>query len=89
MTVSVLTAKQRKALEFLWFKYGNGGNAHSMANHRFFQLHVAGDHDAAAMHEPQITGECRLAFDRILKNDYSELSEFQKNVLKAYAAGVL
>lgn len=33
----VLTESQRKALEKLWFIYGNHGKKHSHSNHRFIQ----------------------------------------------------
>lgn len=58
-----------------------------MANHRFFQKHIEGKPDDAAMHEPQITEECRQAFARIASDDYRELSESQKRILNAFEKG--
>ena len=84
-----MTAKQRKALEFLWIKYGNGGACHSMANHRFLQRHIEGKCGDAAMIEPQITRECRDAFARVVKDDYSELSGIQKKILEAFEKGFI
>jgi len=76
-----MTEKQRKALEFLWFTYGNGGNCHTNANHKFLQRHVEGRLDEAKCFEHLITEECRRAHDRVMRDDYSELTEMARKVV--------
>jgi hypothetical protein len=77
-----LTIVQKKALELLSFKYGNGGSCHTKENHKFLQLHIAGTHDEAEMLGSKITDECRTAFEKVMKSDYSELHEDQREFLK-------
>jgi len=60
-----------------------------MANHKLLQKHVEGKHDEANLQRCQITPECRLAFDRIMKDDYSELSKIQTKILEAFERGLL
>jgi hypothetical protein len=79
-----MTARQRKAVEFLWFKYGNGGSCHSLANHKTLQRHMEGRHEDAALYERQITGECREALDRVLRDDYSEFSESVRGIITSF-----
>lgn len=79
------TMVQRKALEFLWSKYGNGGNCYTPANHKFLKSHVDGKTEDAKKQEHLITRSCREAFDRIMKDDYSELTDDAWEVLKGMA----
>lgn len=71
-----LTPIQRKALEDLWFKFGNGGSKHTHGNHRFIQCILEhGDDDPAfwkrksriplASHQP-LTDECEAEVRKIL-----------------------
>jgi hypothetical protein len=68
-------------MELLWFKYGNGGSCSSNANHKFFQRHVEGQHVEAAVHMTQITADCKAAFEKIMKDDFSELSPTARRIL--------
>lgn len=85
----VLTAKQKKALEFLWFKYGNGGSCSSNANHKYLQRLVEGRDEEAKAFERQITLDCRKAVERIRSEDYKELSEGVRKMLDAFEVGML
>ena len=82
MSDTVLTQKQKKALEFLWFKYGNGGSCHTNANHKFLQRHVEGRHEDAGVYITRITESCKEAFERIANNDYSEFSPDKLRLLE-------
>lgn len=79
----VLTRKQVKALEFLWFKYGNGGNMSTNENHKFIQRHIEGRPKDAQLFAHRITKDCREAFQRILDNDYRELHSNQLQMIEA------
>ena len=78
----VLTQKQVKALEFLWFKYGNGGSSHTNANHKFMQKHIEGNSKDAGLYITRITKACKEAFERVLNNDYSEFHPNQLRLLE-------
>ena len=77
-----LTVKQRRALELLLFKYGNGGSMHSNDNQKFFMALVHGDMNEASLYAHLITKPCQEALDRILKNDYRELRVHQQKMLE-------
>jgi hypothetical protein len=77
-----VTARQRKAMEFLWFKYGNGGTCHSLANHKYVQRFVEGRDADAEAYAGQITADCREAVARVKAGDFRELSEFAKGVVR-------
>ena len=79
-----MTTKQLKALEFLWFKYGNGGACHSPQNHKFLQRHIEGRHEAAAVYDKRITSACREAVDRVLKDDYTEFKEEIRKIIESF-----
>ena len=83
VSVAILTPKQRSALGFLSCKYGNGGSLHSADNHKFLQL-VLQDSlpDSASSLLHRITPDCLAAYNRILADDYRELSDRQKELLK-------
>jgi hypothetical protein len=84
-----LTVKQRSALGFLSYKYGNGGSLHSADNHKFLQLHMRGSHDSAKTLLHRITPDCLDAFNRIMANDYRELSKKQISILTAEEKGFI
>ena len=46
-----------------------------MANHKFVQRHVEGKPEDAALYAKQITADCRAAVERVMRCDYSELSD--------------
>jgi hypothetical protein len=77
-----LTTKQKAALEYLSWKYGNAGVYYTQQNHKFLHLHVAGEHDEAQIWIRQISKDCRAAFDRIMDNDYSELTKKQRESIE-------
>ena len=79
----VLTAKQRKAFEFLSFKYGNGGSMCSNDNHKFLMLLVNGDLAGASLYCHRVTPSCLEAYERIMKNDFKELKVSQMVVVDA------
>lgn len=64
MTVK-LTQAQRKALEKLWFVYGNNGPKHTRANHRFVQCFLENGEDGRGMFKPSL--ELRDAVDAIME----------------------
>ena len=84
-----LTAVQRKAMEFLWFKYGNGGNCHTVANHKFFQRHIEQKPEEAQKYAHLITAECKEAFDRVMQGDFREFNESARQVLTGIEKGVM
>ena len=75
------TAKQSKAIEFLWFVYGNGGPKHNMQNHKFLQRHVEGRHDEAKFHQPD--KECVAAFERVMADDFSDFNDHQMLIINS------
>ena len=83
MTVQItLTARQKKAMQYLQSKYGAGGTCSSRANDIFWKENIYGDQKKAAISLTQITSNCREAFDRIVGNDYRELKpEVRKAVM--------
>lgn len=89
MSDVALTVKQKSALGFLFYKYGNGGSMSSADNHKFFQLHLQENPTAAAKLLHRITPDCLAAFNRILAEDYRELSTRQKGILEAEGKGYL
>lgn len=89
MSEVVLTLKQKSALGFLSYKYGNGGSLHSADNHKFLQLLFQGSHDSAKDFLHRITPDCLAAYNRIMANDYSELSKRQKSILEASEKGYI
>lgn len=80
-----MTRKQVKALEFLWFKYGNGGSCSTPANHKFLQRHVEGREKDAEMYRKHITGECREAVERVLADNYTEFSEGTRKAIDSFS----
>jgi hypothetical protein len=85
----VLTVRQKSALGFLSYKYGNGGSLHSADNHKFLQLHIKGLHDDAKSLLHRITPDCLAAFSRIVVDDYRELSPTQRKILDGGEKGYL
>jgi ribosome recycling factor len=79
-----LTAEQRKALEKLWFIYGNQGKKHTHHNHRFIQNFLEHNEDSREFYLNAdrsktlaagidwetigLTQECIDAVDKILKS---------------------
>jgi len=72
-----LTPVQRKALEGLWFLYGNNGPQHTWGNHKFIQgILERGEDDREFFKKPArvvpgwkgVTPECETAVDLILKS---------------------
>jgi len=59
----------QKALEGLWFVFGNYGPKHTPDNHKFIQRHVEGKSHEAKFYKP--TGECRRAVKRLLQGSAS------------------
>lgn len=68
---------QQKALERLWFVFGNNGPKHTWGNHKFIQILIERDEDdreffrtpaRATIHQP-LTAECEAAVDAILNNN--------------------
>ena len=84
-----LTQKQRSALTFLSYKYGNGGSLSSADNHKFIQFHLTGLPSSAAGLLHRITPDCLAAFNRILVDDYHELHKNQKAIVEATERGFL
>ncbi len=84
-----MTKKQRRALEILGYKYGNGGCCATRDNHAFFQRHLAGKPEEAALLNHRITSACREAFDRVMVDDYREFSVETKRRLDAVESGML
>lgn len=76
-----LTEKQRRALGFLSYKYGNGGSMCSADNHKFLTALISGDNAEAFQYAHRITKPCQEALDRILKNDFRELRPNQQKML--------
>lgn len=76
-----LSALQRKALELLSFKYGNGGAMCSRDNHEFLKLIVAGNDKEAALLMHRITKPLIVAYGRIANHDYTELPKRQIQIL--------
>lgn len=70
----VITAEQHKALEKLWFIYGNGHEKHTLGNHRYIQnlLEKHEDYRKLYVNGPSVldklTSECQLEVDKILDN---------------------
>lgn len=85
--IATLTAKQLKALEFLSFKYGNGGSMSSCDNQKFLSLLLANKPAEAYKFFHRITGDCKQALDKVLNNDFSELRENQVAILGAMFNG--
>lgn len=79
-----MTTKQVKALEFLWFKYGNGGACSTPANHKFIQRHVEGKEKDAEMYRKHITSDCREAVNRVLNDNYTEFSESTRKIIESF-----
>ena len=52
MYKNILTTKQRKKLEDLWFTYGNNGRYHSMSNHKFIQGFLEHGEDRRGFYRP-------------------------------------
>lgn len=69
-----LTKEQRRALEELWFEYGNGGPKHTHGNHKFIQgILERGEDDRKFYRRPgrvpgwlPVTLGCEAAVDAIL-----------------------
>lgn len=80
--MNTLVQKQIKALELLWFKYGNGGSMSTNDNHKFMQRHIEGRPADALLFAHRITPACNDAFKRILANDYSELHPNQLKLIE-------
>lgn len=79
-----LNMRQRKAIAFLCNKYANGGARCSRANDGFFKAIVAQKEDDIFRFSTQITPECRAAFERILANNFMELSKACREVVMCY-----
>lgn len=60
----VLTERQRRKLEDLWFVYGNHGPKATMENHGFIQGFLERDADERDFYRP--TEECLAAVDAVL-----------------------
>ena len=66
---------QRKALERLWFVFGNHGPKHTWGNHKFIQILIErGEDDREFFRQPAritthkpLTKECETAVDEILQ----------------------
>lgn len=84
-----MTRKQRKALEFLWFKYGNGGQCYTPQNHKYIQFLIAEKVEEAKRLAHIITRECKDAVERVMNDDYRELGEGARQVVEAAGAGVI
>ena len=82
-----LTQKQRSALMFLSYKYGNGGSLSSADNHKFIQFHLAGMPNSASGLLHRITPDCLAAFNRIMADDYHELHKSQRVIVEAAGKG--
>jgi len=50
-----INKKQRKKLEDLWFVYGNNGEKHTMANHKFIQGFLEHNQDLRKFYKPSMT----------------------------------
>ena len=87
LTGVVVTGKQCKALEFLSFKYGNGGAMCSGDNHKFLALLIVNNPAEASKYLHRITDSCREAVARVLKNDFSELRDNQRMIIAAIFFG--
>lgn len=69
-----LTYEQRKALENLWFEYGNNGPKHTWGNHKFIQgMLERGEDDRDFFRKTgrlkewkPLSPECEAAVDAIL-----------------------
>lgn len=68
----VLTGSQKVLLERLWFIYGNGGQKHTLGNHKFIQNLIENNdyHSKFYLNTTQITNclsrECLQKVDEIL-----------------------
>lgn len=77
-----LTTAQRKALEFLWlFKYGNSGMFYTPQNHKYLGLCVDGKYAEAEKMLPLVSQQCKAACDRVLQNDFRELTKSQRKFI--------
>jgi hypothetical protein len=59
-----LTEDQRKALNNLWFVYGNYGMYTTPAGHHFIQCLLENDEDCRVFYKPP--AECLAAVDKVL-----------------------
>lgn len=66
-----LNIEQLKALEKLWFIYGNNGKKHSHCNHRYIQNFIEAGEDTKEFYlsspKNDLTQECIDEVDKILK----------------------
>lgn len=83
----MMTFRQRKALEFLWFKYGNGGACSSLANHKYIQRFVEGRDADAELYSVRATRDCREAVARVKAGDFSELSDETRKMVEQMVEG--
>ncbi len=69
-----ITPDQRRALERIWFTYGNGGPKHTHGNHRFIQTFLEHGEDSRKFYRRKgrvldwkpVTLECESEVDAIL-----------------------
>jgi len=66
----VLTDRQRRELERLWFVYGNYGPRHTMQNHYFIQGFLERGQDERDFYK--VTEECLAAADAILNGGVTD-----------------
>jgi hypothetical protein len=80
------TPKQRLALEFLSFKYGNGGAVSTKENHEFLKRILEANPDASLLYHV-ITSSMKESYERICASDFRELSASQKKQLAEMLVG--
>jgi hypothetical protein len=84
-----LTRKQRMAIEYLGYKYGNGGSCHTRQNHQFLHSFLAGKMDEAKQVAHLISEPLKEAIGRVLRNEYREFRGDQFKVLEAMESGMV
>lgn len=65
-----MTEKQRRAVEQLFYVFGNGGAYYTLGNHEFLRRTLAGELEPEHF---QPTKECKIALQKVMDGDYSPL----------------
>ena len=67
-----MTGAQKRAVELLWFIYGNAGPQYTKGNHEFLRRKLEG-HPEPEHYQP--TEQCKKDFEKIMAGDYSPFPE--------------
>lgn len=72
----LISADQHRALQRLWFIFGNNGHKHSAGNHYFIQRLLDSAKDTRTVYRPShnLTSECINAVDAIIKPQHTSVT---------------